>query len=302
MKTKDLIASLEAEIKREGATADTNAALLRLKEIAKEYDGDDRVISSRELVDEALKTPQKPKFYSGLDTLDKLMEGFTTGESIFFTGITKHGKTSMCMELSVRFKEQNPLWLSFEEKPIDLIRKFRDKTGDFPHFFTPRQNERPDLEWLEKKIVEAKAKYDTKVVFIDHLGFVSDAEKGKDDTEASRLERISRSVHSMAVKWEVCIFLLGHLTKVSPTQTPDLENIKGSSAMAQEADCTMMVWRRTKRENGKIVIGNETNLSIQANRRGSPGNVEMLYEAGRFTESPFQENEPDEDDVWKSKA
>lgn len=106
----------------------------------------------------------------------------------------------------------------------------------------------------------------------------------------------------MAVKWEVCIFLLGHLTKVSPTQTPDLENIKGSSAMAQEADCTMMVWRRTKRENGKIVIGNETNLSIQANRRGSPGNVEMLYEAGRFTESPFQENEPDEDDVWKSKA
>ena len=61
MKTKDLIASLEAEIKREGATADTNAALLRLKEIAKEYDGDDRVISSRELVDEALKTPQKPR-------------------------------------------------------------------------------------------------------------------------------------------------------------------------------------------------------------------------------------------------
>lgn len=299
MKTADLIASIEKEIRREGNTAEQNEALIRLKEIAKEYDGDDRVISSRELVDEALKQPQKPKFYSGFEELDRLMEGFTTGESVFFTGITKHGKTSMCMELSVRFSEQSPLWLSFEEKPIDLIRKFRDKTGEFPHFFTPRQNEKPDLEWLEKKIVEAKAKFGTKVVFIDHLGFVSDAEKGKDDTEASRLERISRAVHSIAVKWEVLIFLLGHLTKVSPTQTPDLENIKGSSAMAQEADVTMMVWRKTKREDGKVKIGNETNLSIQANRRGSPGNVEFLYEAGRFTESPFQE-EPEES--WKTKA
>lgn len=291
MKTTDLIKALEQEIRREEKTAEQNATLLRLQEIAKEYDGDDRVISSTELEKEAERTPVKPKFYSGFPNLDKTMDGFTTGESIFLTGITKHGKTSMCMELSVRFSEQNPLWLSFEEKPIDLARKFKAKTGVFPHFLTPRQNERPDLEWLEKKIVEAKAKYDSKVVFIDHIGFVSDAERGKDDTEASRLERISRVVHSLAVKWDVLIFLMGHLTKVSPTMNPDLENIKGSSAMAQEADCTMMVWRKTKREDGKVIIGNETNLSIQANRRGSPGNIEFTYTEGRFKECAWEQEE-----------
>jgi len=296
MKTSELIKALEREIRSETQTAETNATLIRLQEIAKEYGGDDRVVSSKELVEETIKQPQKPKFKSGFAALDKLMDGFTTGESIFLTGITKHGKTSMCMELSVRFSEQNPLWLSFEERPIDLIRKFRDKTGEFPYFFTPRQNERPDLDWIEKKIVEAKAKYDSKVVFIDHIGFVSDAERGKDDTEASRLERISRVIHSLAVKWDVLIFLMGHLTKVSPTQNPDLENIKGSSAMAQESDCTMMVWRKTKREDGKVVIGNETNLSIQANRRGNPGNVEFLYQDGRFVESEWEQ---EQEETWK---
>lgn len=289
MNAQKIIADIEAEIRRETESLERNEQLLRLQKLAREYDGDDRVISSEELLEEIKHQPLKEKFYSGFTSLDSKMDGFTTGESIFFTGITKHGKTSMCMELSVRFAEQNPLWLSFEEKPIDLIRKFQEKTGTYPKFFTPRQNEITNLEWVEKKIVEAKAKFNSKVVFIDHIGFVSDAERGKDDTEASRLERISRAVHSLAVKWDVLIFLLGHLTKVSVSQNPDIENIKGSSAMAQEADLTMIVWRRTQRVMGKIEIGNETNLSLQANRRGQTGNVEFVYESGRFLESAWEE-------------
>lgn len=300
MNTKDIIASLEKEIRRERETVEQSEQLLRLQEIAKEYDGDDRVVSSQELLKEIESQPEKQKFYSGFTTLDEKMEGFVTGESIFLTGITKHGKTSMCMELSVRFKDQNPLWLSFEEKPIDLMRKFHAKTSEYPHFFTPRQNEITNLEWIEKKIIEAKVKFGSKVVFIDHIGFVSDAERGKDDTEASRLERISRAVHSLAVKWDVLIFLLGHLTKVNSTQNPDIENIKGSSAMAQEADLTMMVWRKTERVAGRVEIGNETNLSLQANRRGKTGNVEFIYQDGRFLEAAWGYSDEANEETWNS--
>lgn len=284
MKIPELIASLEKEIRNESKTLEQETALLRLKDIAKTYEGDDRVVSSEELVEMVRLMPVKEKFHTGFETLDKKMDGFVTGESIFLTGITKHGKTSMCMELSARFEKQNPLWLSFEERAIDLLRKFHEKTGTFPKFFTPRQNERPDLDWVEKKIVEAKAKYDSKIVFIDHIGFLADAERGKDDTEASRLERISRGIHSLAVKWDVLILLMGHLTKVRSDQNPDIENIKGSSAMAQESDLTILLWRRTIRNNGKVEIGNETNLSLQANRRGQNGNIEFVYSKGRFQE------------------
>lgn len=301
MTTKELIVSLEKEIKRETASVENNSALARLAEIAKTYQGDDRVVSSEELFDEVKKAPQKEKFYSGFQFLDKKLDGFVTGESIFLTGITKHGKTSMCMELSTRFEPQHPLWLSFEEKAIDLMRKFFERTQTFPKFFTPRQNEQPNLDWVEKKIIEAKAKYDSKVVFIDHIGFLSDAERGKDDTEASRLERISRGIHALAVKWDVLIFLMGHLTKVRSDQNPDIESIKGSSAMAQESDLTMLIWRKTERVNGKVEIGNETNLSLQANRRGQVGNIGFIYENGRFLESEWTRNEEANEELWNSK-
>lgn len=298
MNTQELLKSLEIEIRQESDELVRSEALMRLKEIASTYEGNDRVISSEELVEIVKNTPEKPKFYTGFSNLDSLMDGFVTGESIFLTGITKHGKTSMCMEFSVRWADQHPLWLSFEEKPIDLLRKFHSKTDIFPLFFTPKQNEIPNLEWIEKKIVEAKAKYDSKVVFIDHIGFVADAERGRDDTEASRLERISRAIHGLAAKWDVLIILMGHLTKVRSDQQPDIENIKGSSAMAQESDLTMIVWRKTERVGGKVFIGDETNLSLQANRRGSAGNVEFKYEKGRFHEHEWGMVEPEEEKSW----
>jgi replicative DNA helicase len=293
MNVQELMRGLEKEIREQKNTIDQESALLRLQDIAETYSGDDRVVSSEELFEEIQRMPVKPKFKSGFTALDNTMQGFVTGEMIFVSGITKHGKTSMCMELSHRFKEQNPLWLSFEEKAIDLLRKFNERTGEFPQIFTPRKNELTNLEWIEKKIVESKAKYDSKVVFIDHLGFIGDAERNRDESEASRYERISREIHSLAVKWDVLIFLLGHLTKVGITQ-----NIKGSSAMAQEADLTMLIWRKTSREGGKIVIGNETNLSLQANRRGETGNIEFVYENGRFNESVWHSDEQEE--TWQS--
>jgi len=287
MDTKALLASLGKEIRRNTDSLEKESQLARLQEIAAVYDGDDAVIPSMELYELVKNAPQKEKFYTGFSSLDKVTEGFTTSESIFVTGITKHGKTSMCMELSVRLEAQNPLWLSFEERAIDLLRKFFDKTQKFPLFYTPKQNELPNLDWIEKKIVEAKAKFDTKVVFIDHLGFISDAERGREETEASRLERISRAIHSLAVKWDVLIFFMGHLTKIRSDQNPDIENIKGSSAMAQESDLTMILWRKTETISKKVVIGNETNLSLQANRRGQAGNIEFMYKDGRFLEEEW---------------
>jgi replicative DNA helicase len=288
MKTSELISQVEAEIRRETATIERNEQLLRLQQMAKEYDGDDRVVSSDELRKELEAMPPRRKFYTGFNTLDKLLDGLVTGESIFVSGITKHGKTAMCMELSVRLKDENPLWLSFEEKPIELMRKFHEKTGEYPHFFTPRQNERRTLEWIEKKIIEGKAKFGSNVVFLDHIGFVKDHEQRPGELEATCYERISREIHLLAVKWDVLFFHLGHLTKVGVTQQPDIENIKGSSAMSQEADLTILIWRRTERIGGKIEKGNETNLSLQANRRGSEGNVEFVYDNGRFLESEWE--------------
>ncbi len=278
---------LKKEIEKIKNKEEREMALERLNEMMKQYEGDDQVVSSEELYEIHQNLPQKEKFYTGFEQLDGIMEGFELNESIFLSGLTKHGKTTFAMELSERFSERGlkPLWLSFEERPIDLIRKFKERTGEIPKFFTPKKNEVPNLEWVEAKILEAKAKYDAKVVFIDHIGFISDWERQGGESEAQRLERIARAIHRFAVSWDVLIFFLGHLRKTKTDQMPDLEDIKGSSAIAQESDAVFIVWRRNQKRVDAVDISNETTLSIQANRRsGKTGNIKFIYDEGRFEE------------------
>ena len=50
----------------------------------------------------------------------------------------------------------------------------------------------------------------------------------------------------------------------------------------------MLLWRKTTRNNGKLEITNETNLSVQANRRtGKTGNVQFIYQNGRYLEEQW---------------
>ena len=73
---------------------------------------------------------------------------------------------------------------------------------------------------------------------------------------------------------------------------PDLEDLRDSSFIAQEADTVLMLWRETKRENGEVKITNNVNLSVQANRRtGKTGNVKMVYSDGHFNEQAWQDED-----------
>ena len=299
MNTKDLIASLEKEIRQERNTIDQNSALLRLQEIARVYDGDDKVISSSELLEKIKHEPPERKIMSGFPELDAILDGFRERQLVVLSGITKHGKTSLAIEFTIRMKDENPLWLPFEEPAIDLIRKFTERNAEPPLFFTPETMKSNTLEWIEKKIVESKAKYDSKLVFIDHLGFIQDSEQAHgDETMAYKIERIVRSLKRLAVKWNVVVVLLCHLTKTKMDINPSFDDLKGSSAIAQEADTVMLLWRKTERRDGRIHITNEANLSIQANRRtGRTGNVQFVYSDGRYLETEWVQSEAKEE-IW----
>lgn len=297
MNTKELIESLKKEIEKEKVSVEQESALLRLQEIARVYDGEDKIISSLELAEKIKNAPPERKIMSGFPELDAILDGFRERQLIVLSGITKHGKTTMAVEFTVRLKDERPMWLPFEEPAIDLIRKFTERNEEPPFFYTPETMKGNNLEWIEQKIVEAKAKYDSKIVFIDHLGFIQDSERANgDENMAYKIERIVRSLKKLAVKWNVTIFLLAHLTKTKLDTNPTFDDLKGSSAIAQEADTVMLMWRKTKREKKELVITNETNLSVQANRRtGRTGNVQFMYQNGRFIETEWKNAEAQEE-------
>lgn len=276
------ITELDAEYKATAEKLKNHEEEQRLKEVWMTYNGEDKLISSEQIAEKLRNAPPENKIHTGITGIDDILGGFRLKQLVVIAGATKNGKTSWAVELTTRMKDQQPLWLPFEESSEELVQKFLDRNENPPHFYAPEQMKGNTLAWVEKKIIEAKVKFDSKICFIDHLHFIVQFSTERMDAE---IGKTMRELKRIAKKWDVVIFLIAHLKKTKMESQPSLEDLRDSSFIAQEADTVMMVWRKTTREEGAIVVGNEVNVSIQANRRtGKTGNLKFNFENGRFLE------------------
>lgn len=277
-----LISKLNNEITTTQKGAEKAESLSRLKEIAKVYRGEDKVIPFKDIVERIKTSEEELKIMTGWTDLDKLLRGFRLQQLVVVSAKTKSGKTSWLMDLTDRCKEYNPLWFPYEESADELIRKFIESGREPPRAFTPENMNNSSMEWLESKIVESIAKYDTKIVIIDQLDFIVPF---IGDNHHLNIAKTMRDLKGLAKKWNVVIFIICHLVKADMDKQPTLDDLRGSASIAQEADTVILLWRESKREGGQVVISDNVNISIQANRRyGKTGNVKMVYDNGRFLE------------------
>lgn len=285
MKIQDIIKKLESEITRNGEKLTQTTDLTRLKEVAKLYDGEDKIISFQDVVERIKAEGEEVRMMSGWGGLDDLLRGFRRQQLIVVSALTKSGKTSWLMDLTTRLKEFNPLWFPFEESADELVRKFLERGEEPPKAYTPSVISGNTIDWLESKIAESIAKNDTRIVVIDQLDFIVPMTA---DSHALRIGQVMRDLKAIAKKWDITIFLICHLVKTRMDTQPTLEDLKGSSSIGQEADTVIMLWREMKRESGQVVITNNVNLSVQANRRtGRTGNVKMVFVNGHFLEQEW---------------
>lgn len=216
------------------------------------------------------------------------------GDGLFLLAsfIVTHN-TSFAVDLTIRLHEENPMWLPFEEPAADLLQKFLDMDEEPPLFYTPKTMTDNSLVWIEKKIIEAKAKYNSRIVFIDHLHFILKKEAGESLEQC--IGRTVRTLKQLAVKWDVIVVLITHLKKVELNKHPNLEDLKDSSAIAQEADTVIFMWRQTvKGKSNELEITDNVNVSVQANRKtGRTGNIKLTYRKGRFYEEHWYDTPED---------
>jgi replicative DNA helicase len=285
MKIEDLIKKLETEIQSTQSGLEQAESLSRLKEIAKVYRGDDEIVDFESIVERIKNEKEEPRIMSGWPGLDGLLRGFRSQQLIVVSAATKSGKTSFLMDLTTKIADAHPLWFPFEESAEELIRKYIERDEVPPHAYTPRQMSGNALNWIETKIVESIAKYDSRVAFIDHLDFVVPFTA---DSHALRVGQAMRELKGLAKKWNIVIFVVCHLVKTKMNEEPTLEDLRGSSAIAQEADTVLLLWREMKKEDGHVVITDNVNISVQANRRfGKTGNIKMVYVNGKFLEKEW---------------
>lgn len=286
MKIPEFILKLEKEINQTKVEVQKVEQLSRLKKILEVYEGEDKIVSFEEIAEKLKNQPEQVKMMSGWAGLDSILSGFRPQQLVVVSALTKSGKTSWLMDLTTRLKEQNPTWFPFEESAEELIMKYLERGEEPPHAYTPNMMKGNTVQWIEERIVESIAKFDSKIFVIDQLDFIVPF---NGDSHALRVGQAMRDLKAVAKKWNVTIFLICHLVKTRMDEQPTLEDLKGSSSIGQEADTVILLWREMKKEAGQVVITNNVNISVQANRRtGKTGNVKMVYEDGKFIEKEWE--------------
>lgn len=253
----------------------------RTDELLLQYSGDDRVVSSFDIAAELIDKPLPKPIPTGHQKLDDILQGFYPGQHIIFSAPPKSGKTSFILDLIQRMKPCNPALMPLEQSAEELISMLQERKMDIPLFYAPRSNQRPTIEWITQRITEAVVKYDSRVVFIDHFGYV----KANDGQMAQHLAITDtmQELRSIAKQLNISIVSIVHVRKVNPTEPPTVEDLYGSAGYLQEADTIVMMWREAYKDKKEIKWSNKVLVSVQANRRnGGTGNFRMKYEDYKF--------------------
>jgi len=203
----------------------------------KDYHGEDQIISSHDM--EELIRDQKILFNinSNISTLDKYIDGFVPGELIVVSGYTKNGKTLFAQTLTNNFYKQGyfSLWFTYELPP----RQFLDCFPDMPLLYMPTMLKSGNWQWLETRILESFYKYNTRIIFIDHLHYIVDMLR--QGNASMEIGTIIRNLKLMAVKHNFIVFLMAHTKKKSDGDS--FGDPRDASFIEQESDCALMVKR-----------------------------------------------------------
>ena len=290
MNIEKLIKSIESEQKKLEGEVFNAEGLLRLQETMRNYDGEYKLYSSEELVKELKDKPLPTGHKTGIDALDILTGGFRQQQVITMFAHTKHGKTEIGMWLMSLFPELEPVLIPLEQGAEELLSQRMERGFSIPHFLAPKRHETFVLpQWIEERIVEGIAKYDSKMIVIDHLGYIDNNGEGgkwKRENLPYRIGQVMKEIRGFAVKWNVIVFLLVHVSEGDESRPPQLQDIGNSSDIKKESDTVIGIWRKNSLQKKIRVYDNKTMLSVLANRRfGKNGNVGLVFDeiSGAFT-------------------
>ena len=283
------IEELEAQIREVENDTKITDKEAQIYLLMKDYKGADEVISSEDLP--AYLEKQPPRINTGIHDLDTLTGGFGPENLVVLSGPTGQGKTLVAQHLTswVAKDGHKSLWFSFELSLAELLERFQ-KFEHKPVFYTPKSNVSRSIVWIERKIIEGIAKFDTKFVFIDHTHYLLNMrEMGRENTSLY-LGDLVRELKLIARKYGIVIVLIHHLKKTSVLEAPTIDDLRDSSFVGQEADYVLICWRKpvVSKKKEMLLEGirytNETLLSVVKNRQyGKLGTATFVYKDGNLT-------------------
>lgn len=220
--------------------------------------------------------------YQGISTgykdLDFLLGSFLPGELFVIGGDTGHGKSLLAMNIAQNAYKQTELpvlLVNLELTRPQAVQRFYNLSGLDHDYEGILIQKAPAVRYSDIDVLMKRAKEEGAcLVVIDHLHFFSRSA----DNEARELSRITKHFKECAVENNLPVILLSHVTptrvmdqegNVKKVYKPGLHNLKGSSAIEQDADMVSFVFRDEQ---------NPTQLEFYMKKnRSRPLNTESAY-------------------------
>lgn len=280
MKIDELIRKIESDKKALKDSIVSDEGLERLKAVAREYSGEYQLVWSKDTLEEIKTRPKRESHKSGVAELDTLTGGFRPQQMIGVGAQSGHGKTAFGLWLLKQYESLNPVFLPLEQSSEELIEQRYENKQFIPNYLAPKKHSaNVDPDWIEQRIVEAIAKYNSKLVMLDHMGYIEVGQEYRRESEPLRIEKKLQAIKHLAIKWNVVIVILIQLSQMEEEQAPQLRDLKGSSAIRQELDQILLLWRNNQKTGRARAYDNKVLLSMQKNRfTGINGNIGAAFD------------------------
>jgi replicative DNA helicase len=201
-----------------------------------------------------------------------------------------HGKTAMGMYMLKQYERLNPVLIPLEQSSEELIEQRADNGQFVPRYLSPKKHEsRVQVDWIEERIIEGIAKHNTKMVVIDHMGYIDAGTRYERAGEHIQIEKKLQDIKHLGIKWNVIVVILIQLNQLDETVPPSLKDLKGSSAIRQECDKVIFLWRKNTLSGKVRIYSNHTMFSLQKNRfNGINGNLglDFDFKTGEYLITP----------------
>lgn len=251
----------------------------------KTYEGEDSITSSLDMIEQFDKLPDIIPLKSGLKTLDEWCEGFVDGELAVITGKPKMGKSLFVRTLIDGFSRQmiTPLVFTYEEQPRQFLGNF-DNGGRDILFHLPRKLRSGDIFWLMDRMMEAKMKKNTRVVFIDHAQYLYEMASTSDSLSVGS---VCRNLKDIAREENFIVFLIWHAHKARVEGLEDLDQsmLRDSGMTAGELDHLFIMYREVRSDG--ITQIDESYVHIECTRRSGVWKkvIPVRKDGGKFVET-----------------
>lgn len=202
--------------------------------------------------------------HTGNWVLDRMTMGLAPGELTVIGGATSNGKTALSMNIAANVAKQGKsvLFVTLEMTHGEAGVRFRKILGEEQYLNTATNiffQKNDELSWksIDGLVRKAKEEAECELVVIDHLHYFT----REVQNVADELGNITKELKKNAIRHQLPIILISHTRKApdSHTRKTGINDLRGSSYIAQDADIVLMVERNLKEFPNDIIVTLEKN-------------------------------------------